>query len=90
MFIDITLLKINEGILECRWGISIMLVYRLSSTRKIGPRSYVWSEKEVVDKAAWEFEEVSFLSGNSMLWWTLLHCMFVYFSISYSIIYKAS
>ena len=35
------------------------MVYYLPSTRKIGPRSHVWSEKEVVDKAAWEFEEVS-------------------------------
>ena len=26
--------------------------------RRIGPRSHVWSEKEVVDEAAWEFEEV--------------------------------
>ena len=36
-------------------------LYPLSSIRKIGPRSHVWSEKEVVDKAAWEFEEVSYL-----------------------------
>ncbi len=26
-------------------------------SRRIGPRSHVWSEKELVDKAAWEFEE---------------------------------
>lgn len=27
-------------------------------SRKIGPRTHVWSEKEYVDKAAYEFEEV--------------------------------
>lgn len=27
--------------------------------RRIGPRSHVWCEKEMVDKAAWEFEEVN-------------------------------
>ena len=27
-------------------------------SRKIGPRTHVWSEKEIVDQAAWEFDEV--------------------------------
>lgn len=28
-------------------------------SRKIGPRSHVWSEKELVEKAAYEFAEVN-------------------------------
>lgn len=31
--------------------------------RKIGPRSHVWSEKEVVDSAAYEFAEVKHKIG---------------------------
>lgn len=34
------------------------MMYDIFQYRRIGPRSHVWSEKEVVDKAAWEFEEV--------------------------------
>ena len=34
------------------------LLFIFSLYRRIGPRSHVWSEKEFVDKAAWEFEEV--------------------------------
>lgn len=30
-------------------------------SREVGPRTLVWSEKEFVDKAAFEFSEVSFL-----------------------------
>jgi len=36
----------------------VALVVGALESRKIGPRSHVWSEKEVVDQAAWEFEEV--------------------------------
>ena len=36
---------------------------------KVGPRSTVWSEPEIVEKAAWEFEETeSFITtGESLL-----------------------
>lgn len=30
----------------------------LCMCRRIGPRSHVWCEKELVEKAAWEFGEV--------------------------------
>ena len=30
--------------------------------RKIGPRSHVWSEKEFIDQAVYEFAEVTFQS----------------------------
>ena len=31
--------------------------------RQIGPRSHVWCEKDMVEKAAWEFEEVGTLNS---------------------------
>lgn len=37
----------------------IAIVVGLLESREIGPRSKVWSEKELVDTAAAEFSEVS-------------------------------
>lgn len=36
----------------------VAIVVGLLESRKLGPRSLVWSEKEEVDKAAYEFAEV--------------------------------
>ena len=41
----------------------IAIVVGLLESRKLGPRSHVWSEKEYVDKAAYEFAEVSYLEN---------------------------
>ena len=40
----------------------IAIVVGQLESRKLGPRSHVWSEKEYVDKAAFEFSEVSCLT----------------------------
>ena len=40
------------------WYAITKLWFPLFHYRKIGPRSHVWSEKEVVDSAAYEFAEV--------------------------------
>lgn len=42
----------------------IALAVGALESRKVGPRSLVWSEKEVVEKAEFEFAEVYILSTS--------------------------
>lgn len=45
-----------------RFGLEVLDCYENVSSvlyREIGPRSKIWSEKEYVDQAAFEFSEVS-------------------------------
>ena len=47
--------------------------YVLCMYRRIGPRSHIWCEKELVEKAAWEFEEVQNYSTSTI--WCLPSCV---------------
>lgn len=38
---------------------TVLLAFIFTFNRKIGPRTLVWAEKELVDKSAYEFSEVS-------------------------------
>ena len=53
--------------------------------RKIGPRSKVWCEKEMVDAAAYEFAEVnSMIDKESFLKVLLYHVAAIHSMLSYS------
>ncbi len=43
----------------------IALVVGDLESRKIGPRTLVWAEKELVDKSAYEFAETEAMAANS-------------------------
>ena len=42
--------------------------------RRIGPRSFVWAEESVVDKAAYEFVEVSIATRSSFFSFFSFRC----------------
>lgn len=45
----------SHGMISLSWCLAGIFTFN----RQIGPRTLVWAEKELVDKSAYEFAEVS-------------------------------